>query len=56
MVYQQGSDKVADILKKHGAEIAGDVLADDIRLGELDGFTAAWNLNGEAVELGVKKV
>ena len=56
VVYQQGSDKVADILKKHGAEIAGDVLADDIRLGELDGFTAAWNLNGEAVELGVKKV
>ena len=56
VVYQKGSERVAEILRNHREEIASDVLAEDIRLGELEGFTAAWNLNGEEVELGVKKM
>ena len=56
VVYQKGSERVAEILRNHREEIASDVLAEDIRLGELEGFTAAWNLNGEDVELGVKKI
>ena len=56
VVYQKGSERVAEILRNHREEIASDVLAEDICLGELEGFTAAWNLNGEEVELGVKKM
>lgn len=38
VVYQKGSERVAEILRNHREEIASDVLAEDICLGELGGL------------------
>lgn len=54
-VYQNGSDKIAGILKKYESEILGDVLGDSCTVGTLDGYTAEWDVNGEKTEFGVKK-
>ena len=43
------------LLKKHADELKKEVLADDIVLGSVDGYTKEWNINGENVTLGVKK-
>ena len=51
----KGSDKAHDTIAKNEAEIAGDVLADEVKAGEVSGFTKEWNINGEKVELGVEK-
>ena len=51
----KGSNKAQDIIAKNEAEIAGDVLADEVKEGEVSGFTKEWNINGEKVELGVEK-
>ena len=51
----KGSDKAQDTIAKNETEIAGDVLADEVKAGEVSGFTKEWNINGEKVELGVEK-
>jgi len=53
-VYATGSDKVAALLQKNAATIQDIVLADAIKIGEKDGFTKEWNINGEKVELSIK--
>ncbi len=55
-VYQQGSEKVAAVLKANEASILSDVLGDACHYGTLEGYTAEWDINGEAVELGVRRV
>lgn len=55
-VYQSGSDRIAEVLKKHEAEILGDVLGDSCTVGVLEGYTAEWDVNGEKTSFGVKKV
>ena len=37
------------------AAIAGDVLADEVKAGEVAGYEKEWNINGEKVTLGVEK-
>ena len=54
-VYAQGNEKIADILENNADEISHDVLADEIRIGETDGYSKEWNINSEKVMLGVKK-
>jgi len=54
-VYEKGSDKVAEILKAYADEIKGDVLADNIVIGETDGFVMEWDINGEKTTLAVKR-
>ena len=54
VVYETGSEKVADIMAKNKEAIQHDVLADEIRLNEMDGFTMEWNINGEKAAFGVK--
>ena len=54
-LYADGSDKVAEILRKNEAEIKDEVLAEKIKTGEASGFTKEWNINGEHVTLGVEK-
>ena len=51
-----GSDKVAEVISKNEAAIAKVVLADEIKEAEAEGFVKDWNINGENVTLGVKKV
>ena len=55
-VYQQGSEKVAKILQAHESDILHDVLGDSCQYGQLDGYTAQWDVNGEETSFGVKKV
>ena len=52
----KGSEKLADIARKNWDEIASDVLADGFACGEPEGYAKSWDINGEAVELGVKRV
>ena len=55
VVYAADNEKIAGLLKEHAEESETEVLADDIILGSVDGYTKEWNINGENVTLGVKK-
>lgn len=56
VISQAGNDKVKDILAKNAEEIKSEVLAEELVLDNAQGFTREWNLNGETVVLGVRKV
>ena len=56
VVYEKGNENIEKIMDANKSTILDDVLADEMKLGELDGYTAQWNINGQDVELGVKKV
>ncbi len=51
-----GSDKVAEIALNKKDDIAGDTLADFLAAAEPDGYVKEWDINGEKVSIGVKKV
>ena len=55
VIYVSGNDKVSGIVKANAEEIKGDVLALDIKYGELTANSKEWNINGENVTLGVEK-
>ena len=54
-VYQDGNDKLAEILKNHTEEIKKEVLADNILIGTMGGYTKEWDINGEKGMFGVEK-
>ena len=54
VAYKAG-DKASAIFEKNKAEIAGEVLADSIEVGETGTLTKDWNINGEAVKLSVTR-
>ena len=54
-VFQDGNDKLAEILKKHTEEIKKEVLADNILIGTMSGYTKEWDINGEKGMFGVEK-
>ena len=51
-----GSETVTDIATKYKPDITGDTLADSLTKGKLDGFVKEWDINGETVNIGVKKI
>ena len=53
-VYAHGNDKIQEVMKAHEDEIKSEVLADEMVLGETDGYVKEWNINKEAVTMGVK--
>ncbi len=55
-VYISGNDKLAEIFANNKEEIMTDVLADEFVAGSLEGYTAEWDINGEKVTFGVKKM
>ena len=55
-VSHKGSQKVEEILKRNAESILGDVLGEGLVCGELCGYTAEWDINGEKTALGVEKV
>ena len=55
-VYEQGNENISRIFKGHADEIKSEVLAEEIVSGQTDGYTKEWNINGEQVTLGVKKI
>ncbi|HWR22589.1 MAG TPA: isoleucine--tRNA ligase [Feifaniaceae bacterium] len=50
-----GSSVVETVFRKFGAEIAGDTLADAVNNAAPKGYVKEWDVNGEAVTLGVEK-
>ena len=56
IVYAKDNDKIMDIMKANQDEIKREVLAENIVLGEAEGYIKEWNINKEAVTLGVSKV
>jgi isoleucyl-tRNA synthetase len=54
-LYMSGSDKLSEIVVRNDDKIKSAVLADHIMIGKMAGFTKEWNINGEAVMLGVAR-
>jgi isoleucyl-tRNA synthetase len=54
-VYADGNDKIAEILKNNADTVKEKVLAENIILGDVDGYVKEWNINGETVTLAVEK-
>ena len=52
----EGNDRIAGIVSRNQADVAGDTLADAITCGKAEGYTKEWDVNGETVTLGVQKV
>ncbi len=51
-----GSEKVCGIALEMKESIVGDTLADSLEKSEACGYTKEWDINGDKVVLGVKKV
>lgn len=51
-----GNEKIAELLHKNEASILGDVLGESCTYDALNGYTAEWDVNGETVSFGVKKL
>ncbi len=56
VVYEKGNRKIEKIILDHLDSIKSDVLADEVRIDEMAGFSKEWNINGETVVLGVQQV
>ena len=52
-LYIDKNDKIFEIVSANADKIKPAVLADDIILGEMSGFTKDQSINGEAVTFGV---
>ncbi len=55
-VFVKDNDKIMEIMQTHQEEIMKDVLAENIVLGETEGYVKEWNINKEKVTLGVTKL
>jgi isoleucyl-tRNA synthetase len=55
-VYQDGNEKIAEVLSAHASEIQKEVLAEKILSGKTAGYSKEWSINGEKVTLGVEKL
>ena len=51
-VYEEGNDKIKEVMTKYTDEIKNDVLADDMCLDAEGGYSKEWDINGEKVRLG----
>ena len=54
-VTYKGSEKANSIFSRYADQIGDEVLGEDVRDEEPDGYIKEWNINGEAVTIGVKK-
>lgn len=52
----KGSEKLEKIIADHLGDIAGDVLADSVKLAAPEGTVKEWDINGENAVIGVKVV
>ncbi len=56
IIYCEGSEKIAGILERNREQISGDTLADEVVFDDMQGYTCEWDINGEKVKMGVKRV
>ena len=52
IVYAKDNDKIMDIMKANQDEIKREVLAENIILGEAEGYTKEWNINKRGCNTG----
>ena len=52
----EGSETVCGIATAKADDIVGDTLADSLTVTSPDGFVKEWDINGETVNIGVKKI
>ena len=55
-IFVKDNDKIMNLMSSHAEEIKAEVLAQDIAIGEMDGYTKEWSINKEQVTLGVSKI
>ena len=55
-IFVKDNDKIMNLMSSHAEEIKSEVLAQDIAIGEMDGYTKEWSINKEQVTLGVSKI
>ncbi len=56
VVSVEGNEHIENVMKANSESIMTKVLCDEIVYGAVEGFVKDWNINGEAVKMGVKKV
>jgi len=54
-VTYEGSEKAESVFVKYAGGIGQEVLAAEIRKASPDGYSKEWNINGEQVQIGVKR-
>ena len=55
-IYAKDNERILELMKNHKEEIMSEVLAEDVTLGETEGYVKEWNINKERVVLGVAKM
>ena len=55
-IYAKDNERILELMKNHKEEIMSEVLAEDVTLGETEGYVKGWNINKEPVVLGVAKM
>jgi isoleucyl-tRNA synthetase len=56
VIYVKDNEKIEKIITDNKDKILREVLAEEIRLGEVDGYSKEWKINEENVLMGVKKI
>ncbi|WP_167957588.1 isoleucine--tRNA ligase [Anaerosporobacter faecicola] len=56
IVYQDENDVIKEVIKNNADQIKSEVLAEEIHIGAMSGYTKEWDLNGEHTILGVEKI
>ena len=55
-LYARDNERILTVMQEHLDEIASEVLAEKVVLGENGGYEKDWSINGEMVHLGVEKI
>ena len=55
-VYQDGNDRIKDIIIRNEELIKKEVLAENVITGEIKGVEKSWTINGEESTIAVEKV
>ena len=55
-VYQDGNDRIKDIILRNEELIKKEVLAENVITGEIKGVEKSWTINGEESTIAVEKV
>ena len=56
VITYEGSEKLYDVIKLFGDIICHDCMADSIEQRTPEGYTKEWDINGETLNIGVKKI
>lgn len=55
-LFVKDNKKIEELMQAHREEILGEVLAEELFLGEAKGYEKEWNINSEHVLMGVERI